>query len=70
MEDDDAKCFRESMDTEIISFNEEKLFKLTLLRDKSSYESLTPFIWFFERKCNLIGDLMKHEAALCAHGSK
>jgi len=44
MQSEDRAQFKEAMDKEIESFKKEEIFKLLLLKDKSSNKLLIPFV--------------------------
>ena len=50
MKADDANFFKEAMDVEIKSFNDENIFTLMPISNKPNDKSLIPFVWSFKRK--------------------
>ena len=70
MKAEDSDQFHKAMSKEIGSFKEKDIFEVILLKDKPIEKNLIPFIWFFKRKYNPLGDLIKYKARLCIYGGK
>ena len=70
MKIDETNLFKNAIEVDIVSFKEEKTFKLTPLTDKPKDKALIPFVSSFKRKHNVLGELIKHKTYLCINDTK
>jgi len=64
----DKDKFIEAIQKEVTALTNDKVWCLEPKRNIPAHAKLICLIRSFKRKCNPLGDLLKHKARLCVHG--
>ena len=66
----DSEDLHNSMDKELLTLVDEKVFDITPLSNMKPNHKLILMTWSFKRKLTPSGELLKHKARLCMHGRR